>query len=267
MDYYAVLGVNKNSTPDEIKKAYRKLASQHHPDKGGDKVKFQEIQEAYATLSDPDKRQQYDNPAPPGMQGFPGGFSFNMGPGMDFNDIFGQVFGGGGRQNPFGMGKQIMRTQIRVSLMDAYNGGNQVLKINTQQGLKVIDITIPKGVHSGQQLRYDNVLPGAVLLVEFLVLPNLKYERNGDDLYSNHPIDVLDLIVGGKFDFKTISDRLVTVNIPAKTQPYMQLKLNGQGMPINDSGQYGDQLILLKPFIPDNISQDIVDSILRNRGY
>jgi DnaJ-class molecular chaperone len=264
MDHYAVLGVAKNATPEEIKKAYRKLASQHHPDKGGDTNKFQEIQTAYDTLSDPQKRAMYDNPQP---QGFPGGFSFNMGPGMDFNDIFGQMFAQG-TGTPFGPrnGRQIMRTQLRVSLLDAYTGSNQVLKINTQQGLKVVDITIPKGVQSGQQIRYDNVLPGATLLVEFLVLQHLQYERQGDNLYSNQSINVLDLIAGTKFDFLTISNKMVTVNVPAKTQPFMHLKLNGQGMPIGDTGHYGDQLILLKPYIPDNISDDIVDAILRNRG-
>jgi DnaJ-class molecular chaperone len=265
MDHYAVLGVGRDAAPDEIKKAYRKLASQHHPDKGGDTAKFQQIQEAYAVLSDPEKKAQYDNPQPQ-MQGFPGGFSFNMGPGMDINDIFGQMFAQGG--TPFGprTNRQIMRTQLRVSLMDAYTGGNQVLKINTQQGLKVVDITIPKGVQSGQQIRYDNILPGATLLIEFIVIPHLKYERQGDNLYSNQAVNVLDLITGTKFDFVTISNKVVSVNVPPKTQPHMHLKLSGQGMPISDSGHYGDQLILLKPFIPDNISDDIVDAILRNRG-
>jgi curved DNA-binding protein len=261
MDHYATLGVNKEATPDEIKKAYRKLASQHHPDKGGDTTKFQEIQTAYDILSDPQKRQMYDNPQP---QGFPGGFQMHMGPGMDINDLFGQIFGGG--QQPFGNHRQVMRTQIRVSLLEAYTGSNQVLKINTHQGVKVIDIVVPKGVQSGQQIRYDNIIPNATLLVEFLVLPNLKYERNGNNLYANHSISVLDLIVGTKFEFMTISNKIVEVNVPPKTQPYMQLKLTGQGMPIGNSGQYGDQLILLKPFIPDNIDTEIVDAILRNRG-
>lgn len=215
-------------------------------------------------MSDPEKRQQYDNPAPPNMQGFPGGFAMNMN-GFDLNDIFGQVFGQ--PRQPFGMNnKQIMRTQIRVSLLEAYTGSNQVLKINTHQGTKVIDIVVPSGVHSGQQIRYDNILPNAILLVEFLVLPHLTYERNGDNLYSSHPISVLELIIGSKFEFKTISDKTVTVNVPPKTQPFIQLKLSGQGMPISNSGHFGDQLILLKPFIPDNISQDIIDSILRNKG-
>lgn len=266
MDHYSVLGVTKTATPDEIKKAYRKLASQHHPDKGGDTAKFQQIQEAYAVLSDPEKKAQYDNPQP---QGFPNGFNvnMNMGPGMNLNDLFGQMFNN--PNHPFGQQRnqrQVMRTQLRISLLDAYNGGSQILKLNTHQGQKVLDIEIPKGVHSGQQVRLDNVFPGATLLVEFVIMPHLTYEREGDNLYSNHSINVLDLIVGTKFDFMTISNRVLSVNVPPKTQPFMQLKLTGQGMPIPNTGHYGDQLILLKPYIPDNISQDIVDSILRNRG-
>lgn len=264
MDHYAVLGVSKDATPDEIKKAYRKLASQHHPDKGGDTAKFQQIQEAYAVLSDTDKRAMYDNPQP---QGFPGGFQFHMGPGMDINDIFGQMFGGG--QSPFNMNrnqKQVLRTQVQASLLNAYNGGTQILRLNTQQGPKVIDIQIPKGVQTGQQARYDNIIPNAILLVEFVVMADLKFERRQNDLLANHSVSVLDLIVGCTFEFTTISGTTVEVKIPPKTQPFMQLKLAGYGMPVGTTGYYGDQLILLKPFIPDNISEDIVDSILRNKG-
>jgi DnaJ-class molecular chaperone len=262
MDHYAVLGVPKTATSDEIKKAYRKLASQHHPDKGGDTVKFQEIQTAYAILSDPEKRQQYDNPAPPNMQGFPGGFSFNMGPGMDINEIFGQMFNQqfGQRQH-----RQVYRTQVVISLLDAYTGTNKILELNTNNDKKVIDIKVPKGVNSGDQLRYDNVIDGASLLIEFNVMPDLRFERRGPDLLCNFNIDVLDLIVGTNIEFVTISGKKLNVTIKPKTQPYMQIKLSGQGMPIPNSNNYGDQYILLKPYIPDNISTEIVDTILRNR--
>ena len=259
MDHYAVLGVDKSATPDEIKKSYRKLASQHHPDKGGDTAKFQQIQEAYAVLSDPEKKAQYDNPQP---QGFNQDFSWNV-HGVDINDIFGQMFGTmhPGMRNQ----RQLMRTQVNVSLIDAYNGTNQLLKLNTQQGLKVIDIKIPAGVNQGDQMRYDNVIPGNTLVVVFNILPDLRFDRKGPDLYCNQSISVLDLIVGTSFEFDTISGKKVQVKIPPKTQPYMQMKLTGYGMPILNSNNYGDQLILLKPYIPDIIDQSIVDSILRNR--
>lgn len=263
MDHYATLGVPKNATPDDIKKAFRKLASQHHPDKGGDTAAFQKIQEAYAVLGDPEKRQQYDNPQP---QGFPGGFNVHMGgmPGMDINDIFSQMFG---QQSPFNRPqRQVFRTHINVSLLDAYKGTNHILQLQTQNGQKIVDIKIPPGIKSGDQMRYDNVLDSGTLLVEFNVLPDLKFDRKNHDLYSNQSISVLDLIVGTNFQFTTISGTTVEVKVKPKTQPYLQLKLPGHGMPIVNTGRFGDQLILLKPYIPDNISNDIIQSILRNRS-
>jgi curved DNA-binding protein len=266
MDHYAVLGVSKSATPDEIKKAYRKLASQHHPDKGGDTAKFQQIQEAYAILSDPEKRAQYDNPQPQGFQGFrnaPGGFQWNVN-GIDLNEIFGGAFGD--MQRGTRPGKQLLRTQVNISLLDAYRGTNHILQLHTQEGQKVIDIKIPPGVNQGDQMRYDNVLQHATLIVVFNILPDLRFERRGHDLYTNQSISVLDLIAGSTFEFNTINDKLVQVKIPQKTQPYMQMKLSGYGMPIMNTAAYGDQYILLKPYIPDNIDDVIIDSILRTRN-
>lgn len=268
MDHYATLGISKDATPDQIKKAYRKLASQHHPDKGGDKETFQKVQQAYDVLSDPQKRHHYDNPIPENLrdfQGGPGGFNFNMN-GVDINDIFSQMFGG---QPPFGprQGRQIFRTNVNVSLIDAFRGTNIQYKLNTHTGMKVIDIKIPPGIKSGDQMRYDNVLEGAVLVVEFIILPDLNFDRKDNDLYSNVSISVLDLIVGTKFEFTTISGTKVEVNVRPKTQPFMQLRLPGHGMPINYNPNIrGDQMLLIKPYIPDNIDQSILDSILQSRG-
>lgn len=266
MDHYAVLGVAKTASPDEIKKAYRKLASQHHPDKGGDTAKFQQIQTAYEILSDPNKRAQYDNPQPQGFHGGPGGFSFNMnvgGAGVDINEMFSQMFG---QMNNVRQQRQVYRTRVTVSLENVYTGTTQVLRIQTDQETKLINIDVPQGIQNGTQIRYDNLLPRASLLVEFIIMPNLKFERRDHDLISYHSISVLDLIAGTEFPFTTISGKNVQVKVKPKTQPYIQLRLPGQGMPIMNTGQYGDQLILFKPFIPDNINNDIVDSILRNRG-
>jgi DnaJ-class molecular chaperone len=257
MDHYNTLGVAKNASPDEIKKAYRKLASQHHPDKGGDKAKFQDIQAAYDTLSDTNKRQQYDNPAP---QGFPqqGGVP----PG--FEHIFSQMFGGGNPFNPFGNQKQqpqTFRTTVGVTLDQAYHGSEQILKLQTPTNVHAVTIKIPKGINNGNQMRIDNVIDGASLMVDFRIEPHLKYDRQGNDLLCNHQISVLDLIVGTTFEFTTLSGKTLEVTVKPKTQPYMQLKLAGQGMPIHNSTQYGDQIILFKPFIPDIIDEQIVNSI------
>ena len=264
MDYYNTLGVPRDADQDTIKKAYRKLAMQHHPDKGGDPNEFQKISEAYETLSDLDKRFQYDNPqAQP--QGFPGGFSFHA-QGFDINDIFSQIFGQQNFHQRRQQHRQVFRTQVFVNLIDVYNGASQVMQINTQQGPKVVTINVPKGIESGEQMRYDDIIDNASLIIQFIIHKELKFDRSGDDLYSTIPISVLDLITGTKIEFTTLSGKKLEVSIKPFTQPTDHIRIQGHGMPIRDSGFYGDQLLLLKPYVPDNISQDIIDSIVRNQN-
>lgn len=264
-DHYQTLGVAKTATPDEIKKAYRKLASQHHPDKGGDTGKFQEIQTAYDTLSDPQKRQQYENPMPQGNPfggGMPGGFNFNFN-GTDFNDIFGQVFQQHQRhQNQ----PQAFRTSVHITLEQSYSGGAMPLKLQTHNQVHAVNIDIPKSITDGGQVKYDNLIPAGSLIVEFRVQPHLKFERRGMDLVCNQSVSILDLIVGGLFEFTTISGKTLEVRIPPKTQPYMNLKIAGEGMPITGSTIFGDQIILIKPFVPDMIDDEITQSILRSKS-
>ena len=259
MDHYATLGIAKNATPDEIKKAYRKLASQHHPDKGGDKDKFQEIQAAYDVLGDPQKKQQYDNP-PRTHQFQDFGFGSDN---VNIHDIFNTIFRH--QQGPQHFNKQLYRTQVDISLQDAYNGTNKILELNLMSGKRVIDIKVPSGVNQGDQLRFDNIIDNGTLIVTFNILPDLRFERRQNDLYCNHSISVLDLIAGTDFIFKTISGKELNVSIKPKTQPYVSVRLSGYGMPIVNTSMYGDQYILLKPYIPDKIDESIIDSILRSR--
>ena len=267
MDHYQTLGVAKNATPDEIKKSYRRLASKHHPDKGGDTATFQKIEEAYRILSDPQQRQQYDNPMPQGnpfagFQQAPGGFNFNFN--GDINDLFGQMFQQHHQRHP--NQPHAYRTSISISLEQSYSGGSQPLKLQTPNGLHAVNIEIPKGVTDGGQMRYDNLIPNASLIVEFRVAPHLKFDRKGVDLYCNQQVSVLDLIVGSSFEFKTISGKTLEVRIPPKTQPHMHLKIAGEGMPIHGSNLHGDQIILIKPYIPDTIDEEIKQSILRSKS-
>lgn len=268
MDHYSTLGVAKNATPDEIKKAYRKLASQHHPDKGGDTAMFQKIEEAYRILSDPEQKAEYDNPTTNTRWaggGNPGGFGFA--PGADMASVFEHIFGQHSG-NPFHNqrpNKQLFRTQVTITLESIYNGASQILKIQTPTGQKALNIDIPKGLKENSQLRYDDIIDNATLMVEFRVVPHLRFDRRGNDLYCNHAISVLDLVAGNKFNFITISGKEFEVSVPPKTQPYMQLKIAGQGMPIQGTNQYGDQILLLKPYIPDIIDEEITQSILRSR--
>lgn len=262
-DYYSTLGVGKNADADEIKKAYRKLAGKHHPDKGGDTATFQKIEEAYRILSDPNQRQQYDNPMMQGnpFQGFPGGgFQFNMN-GFNMDEMFGQMF----RQHHQHHQQNTYRTSYWISLEQAYKGGEEMLKLQTPTGLHMVKVNIPKGVPDGGQVRYEKVVDSSDLIVEYRIHPHLQYERKMNDLHSNHSISVLDLIVGTTIKFTTMGGKTLDVTVQPMTQPFMHLKLAGHGMPIQGTNAYGDQIILLKPFIPDNIDSRITDSILQSK--
>jgi curved DNA-binding protein len=259
MDHYNTLGVPRDADHDTIRKAYRKLAMQHHPDKGGDPAQFQKISEAYEVLGDANKRSQYDNPQArhQNFQGVPQDFNIN---GVDLNDLFSQIFG---QRNP-NMNNQMYRTRVTVSLVDAYTGNSHILQLALPGGVKVFNIKVPPGVQSGDQVRYDNIVDTVTLIVEFVVLPDLRFERQGSDLYCNLPISVLDLIVGTKVEFTSIAGNKVEITVAPGTQPSQQIRLRGLGMPNNSANQvYGDQILLLKPYIPDNISNDIIDSINR----
>ena len=261
MDHYQTLGVAKNATPDDIKKSYRKLASKHHPDKGGDTATFQKIEEAYRILSDPQQRQQYDNPMP---QGFNQGFNFNGGPDI-FQDFMSQMFRQQHQQQRQRQ-KPVFRTVVSVTLTQAYKGEEQVIRLQTPTHTHAATIQTPRGVHNGDQVKLDNIIQDASLIAEFRVMPDLKYDRNGNDLLSNQPISVLDLIAGTSFEFTTISGKTFEVTVKPKTQPFMQLKIAGQGMPIHGTNQFGDQIILLKPYIPDIIDESIINSILQYKN-
>jgi DnaJ-class molecular chaperone len=258
MDYYETLGVNHTTDVKSIKNAYRKLASRHHPDKGGDPEQFKKVQEAWDVLGDPQKKQEYDNPSPYSQ------FQQGQGQPFDINDIFG---GGSPFGDIFGQRRQqqqrqpMYRTTIQVSLKQAYTGSSQAIEINTAQGKKVITLQIPKGVQSGQQMRVENAIPRGTLVVDFFVQQDFNFDVRGNNLFSVHSVSVLDLVVGTTFDFKTISDKTLRVTIQPGTQPDQQIKLTGQGMPTPNSGRYGDQIILLKPYIPATIEKEIVDAI------
>jgi DnaJ-class molecular chaperone len=151
-------------------------------------------------------------------------------------------------------------------LEQSYYGETQNLQLRTPNGTHAITIEIPKGVSHGAQVRYENVIPQASLIIEFIIQSHLKYERRGNDLYCTHSVSVLDLIVGGEIEFTTISGKKLMVTIPPKTQPHMHLKIAREGMPIQATTMYGDQIILIKPFVPDIIDREITDSIMRSKS-
>lgn len=260
-DHYATLGVAKNASQDEIKRAFRKLASQHHPDKGGDTAKFQSIQAAYDVLGDPDKRQQYDNPAPQfgGFHSGGGGAHFNM------NDIFAQMFGGG-MNNPFAhqQRRNHVRMGIWISLADAARGGSKTISVSTTAGTNTIEVAIPQGIEDGDNVQYGGVAPGGMdLVLQFKIHPDPRWRRDGLTLHTDKKISVWDLILGTDIEIENILGDRLTVAIPPNTQPGTVMRVRGQGMP-HRSGT-GDLMLHIQAEIPRSIAPEITEAIRNHR--
>ena len=258
-DHYATLGVSKTASQDEIKKAFRKLASQHHPDKGGDTAKFQEIQAAYDTLGDETKRQQYDNPAPQFT-----GFGAGNGAHFNMNDIFGQMFGGA---TPFGQHprRNHARMSLWISLLDVANGGTRTVSVGTQAGNQTVEIEIPRGIEDGDNVQYGGIAPGGQdLVIQFRIQPDPRWRREGLNLFTDHKVSVWDLILGGQAEIRNVEGNGLVVTIPKNTQPMTTLRLRQQGIQ-NRTGQKGDLFVKLLAEIPKTIAPELVEAIQQYR--
>ena len=258
---YQTLGVNRDASADEIKRAYRKLASQHHPDKGGDTALFQEIQTAYDTLSDPQKRAAFDNPQPQGFHGFgpqgfgPGGFDF-----QNIFDVFGTRFQQGQQQRP-----QQARMTLWITLVDAATGGKRPVSIGSSHGSGLVEIEIPLGINDGDTVQYPRLAPGGLdLIVTFRIHPNPKYQRQGSNLHIEHPVSMWDLILGGTTTVRDILNTELNLVIPENTQPGTVLRCRGRGLP-QRGGSPGDMMVHLQARLPENISAELREMIRKHQ--
>jgi curved DNA-binding protein len=267
-DHYQTLGVDRNASQDDIKRAYRKLATQHHPDKGGDTAKFQEISAAYDTLSNPDKKEQYDNPRPqfqnaPGG-GFPGGFHFHTGGGVPpgFEDIFAQFGMFGQRQQPK---NRILNIQTTISLEEAFHGKDLIATIGLPSGREqLVEVKIPAGVHDGVVLRLaqmgdDSIpsIPRGDIHLTINVMNHNKFQRQGDDLVCSLDINCFDAILGKTAQIETLDKKTLEVSIKPGTQHGQLMAASGYGMPkMNDNRFKGRLLISINITIPDNLSEE-----------
>lgn len=267
-DYYSILGLKKTASPDEIKQAYRRLASQHHPDRGGDTNTFQEIQAAYATLSDPEKRAQYDNPHPQH-----GGFHFH-GNGFppNFEDIFAQ-FG----NHPFSAFFNRRQPQNRslniraaVTLEEAFTGKELIANLKLPSGKEqLLDIKIPPGIQDGQTLRLSGMgddthpnLPRGDLHITVSVQEHSEFIRQNDDLIKKIDLNCLDAILGKKINIKTIDGKFLDININPGTQHGQLLSVHGYGMPnISNPLMRGRLLLNVNIVVPTNLSDDHLNLI------
>jgi len=271
MDYYATLGLKRNASDAEIKKAYRSLAMKHHPDRGGDEKRFKEISQAYEFLSDPDKKQIIDmggDPnAQPGMGGFNHGpfeFHFNSG---NINDIFGNFgFGGFGRQ-PMRRNRSLNIT-VDITLEDVLTGKDFTAEVSIPGKNKMINIHIPQGIENGQQIRYDgmgddsipNMKPGD-LIVNVMVREHSVFKREGTSLIVDKEISVWDALVGTNLEIYTLDNKTLSITIPPGTQPETVLSCRGEGLPNMRSKARGNLLIKIKVAVPKNLSNKQIELI------
>ena len=258
-DYYSTLGVPRTAAADEIKRAYRKLASQHHPDKGGNTEQFQKIQEAYATLSDDAKRAKYDNPRPQF-----GGFQQGGGP-FDFNTIF-DMFGTRFQQQHQQPNQaRHARMSLWITLADVATAGKKTVSVATHHGTSTIEIEIPPNIQDGDTVQYGRIAPGGLdLLVTFRVQPDPRWRREGANLYTDHRVSIWDLITGAEISIFDVLGNELLMGIPPRTQPGTQLRLKGRGFAQKHAPQ-GDIFVRMTAYIPDEISESIIEEIVRQK--
>lgn len=277
-DYYQTLGVSKTATKDEIKKAFRKLAHQYHPDKqGGDEAKFKEVNEAYQVLSDDQKRAQYDRfgSAGPnagfggGGQGFGGfgGFDFSgfqNGQNMEFdlNDIFEGFFGGGFGGQRIRRGRHI-QLGLTISFKESIFGTKKKIKIPGQSamvGKKEVEIDIPPGIEHGQKLKlsgYGEAVEGGQAGDMYIIISvpeHPLYRKEGYHLVRTLDVKLTDALLGAKYDIETL-DGNVTVKIPKGINTGTLLRVKGEGVRVN-AFQKGDIILQIKVLIPDSLSKE-----------
>jgi curved DNA-binding protein len=291
-DYYKILGVSKNAPVEEIKKAYRKLAAKYHPDKNpGDKAaeeKFKDINEAKEVLSDPEKRKmyerfgsaykQYQTTGRPGdfdwsqFTGGRGGQSFGGGS-INFEDLFGgsgdffeilfgQPSAGGRRKNwrSASVAKgQDLTAEASVTLEEAYHGTTRQLSV----GGEMIKFSIKPGTKDRQKLKMSgkggpgkNDGPRGDLYITVKVTPHPRFERDGDNLIGDLPVDIYTAILGGKAELKTLKG-VIKVDIPPETENGKMLRLKGMGMPLYGlPDTFGDLYAKISLKIPQNLSAE-----------
>ncbi len=292
IDYYNILGINKDATQDEIKKAYRKLARKYHPDLNPNdptaKEKFQAINEANEVLSDPEKRKKYDaygenwkhadefeeqrkayeeaqrQGNASGRQTYwysTDGTHFSHGGANDsgFSDFFEELFGhySGGSKHYSYRGNDL-QAELQLSLQEAAVTHKQVFSINGEN----IRITVPAGVENGQVIKLKghggkgaNGAPNGDLYITFVIPDDPVFKRKGSDLYTNVDIDLYTAVLGGDITVNTLNGQ-VKLKVSAGTQNNTTVRLKGKGFPVyKNEGEYGDLMVTYHVIIPTNLTE------------
>lgn len=290
-DPYSTLGVSKASTADEIKKAYRKLAKQHHPDlnpgSAESAARFKDISAAYDLLSDADKRARFDRGEidASGQEradasyyrahaGGPQGAKYRAGPGFDASDLFSDLFAraGGGGGDFGGGGFRDFKTRgsdlsyrLTVDFIEAARGAARRLSFPDQ---RTLDVNIPPGTEDGQVLRLRGQGqpgmgggPAGDALIEISVEPDPVFRREGNNVLIEMPVSLTEAVIGGKITVPTIEGP-VSMTVPAGSNTGTRLRLRGRGI-ASKGAQPGDQYVALKvmlPKEPDKALQDFINA-------
>jgi len=280
-NYYDILGVNEQSTSADITKAFKDLAKQHHPDRGGTQEKFQEINEAHDTLKSSQKRHDYDS-----MRKFGGGtggaqhpffnedifgdiFSgFGQGGDMDFNGKF-NFTGRNGNERTFRnvrQGNRSVNVRMAISIKEAMLKTEKTINYKLPSGREEFaTVKIPAGVQHGVTFKYTGMgddsiknMPRGDLMVQMSVLDSDGYTRKGNDLYTDKTIDCFQAVRGHKIQLKTLEDSVITVNVPSGTQPGTLLMVRSKGMPIHKTiGIRGNLYVKIHVLVPQLSAADL----------
>ena len=286
-DYYKILGVQKTASGKEIKKAYRKLAMKYHPDhtKGdkGAEEKFKKISEAYAVLSDKEKRKEYDTF---GSEGFRQRFSQeDIFRGFDFGDIFREFgFGGGdfshgrGRRYSFGAGSPFnfsgaqqpgqakgsdLVYELPLTLREVATGTSKVITFQHQGRSENLTVKIPKGLIAGKKLRLSGKGnpspyggPAGNLYIKSKVLNDQVFSSEKYDLYINRELKLSEALLGTTVSVPTIDDKQLSLKIPPGTKPGTKMRLSGHGLPDMKDNKKGDLYVRIQLKIPQNLNEE-----------
>lgn len=290
-DFYKALGVSREASADEIRKAYKKLARENHPDKKpNDKAaaeKFKQTQEAYSVLSDSEKRDQYDRYGTAFREGGPQQWSTGQGSPIDLGDLFGgggfdlgDLFGGGGGRGFGGGGTRTAaprkgenrRAEISVPFQVAVEGGGYDMSLQRGGRVERLSIKIPPGVSEGGVIRLAGEGepgrhggPAGDLLVTLKVAPHPFFRREGKNLLVDVPVTLTEAALGAKVEVPTLAEGPVVLTIPPGASSGTKLRLRGKGVPDPKTKQRGDQFVVIKIVVSNELS-DRAKQLLQELG-
>lgn len=253
MDYYNILGVPRNATSEDIKKAYKKQVMKHHPDRGGDAEKFRRVSEAYEILSNSDKRSAYDNPQPNFNAN-----DFAQGHNPFAGSPFDSVFGHGFAQQRRTPRNRDINLQAKIDLEDVLTGKNLIMQYQLSSGrLETVTVDVPAGAKHGDTIQYEGLgdegnprFPRGNLLVRIIVSKKKNWERDQDNLIVKKSVNVFDFLTGCAIIIKTLDNKQLELKIPKGTKIGTTFSIPQHGVPNMRTGQRGKLYVTVDAFVP-----------------